>query len=337
METMVVSELTTELSSAMAAFSPAERRILTEVAAHQVNPGFLRDALALAGKPLEKAMKLISLSPLKSLNKARELVQAGIRKGLELSFDAALKLAPEEKVMVRARALGLNASEPDALREAPLDRLDALADSFEKRAMMSLAAEGAALGAATTLVTGIPFAQILIPSLIAADVAASMTLLSRHAAMIGTCYGHSPRNAVTRIHLLAAMAPTDDSPDEGYLTVKTAVAQSIREAGGFLAKYEGQVLHHALLEKEAPQIIKLMNTVAERLGLVLTEKQFGMLVPVAGAALNGGLNVAFHKMGHRSAKDYFRVLTLESRFGDDIVRDALTQLKQLERARSTRR
>ncbi len=288
----------------------------------------------MAGKPLEKAMRFIALSPLKSLTKLQDLVQAGIRKGLETSFDTAVKLTPESRVLARAREAGLQAEVTGDLAGAPIERQDALADSFDRRAMTVLGTEGAALGAATTLATGIPFAQLLIPTLIATDVAASMTLLSRHAATVATCYGRSPRDPVNRVHLLAAMAPSDDSPDEGYLTIKSAAVETIREAGSFLAKQGAGTLQRALMEKEAPQLIRLMNYVAQRLGVALTEKQVGMLVPIAGAALNGGLNVAFHKVGHQAAKDYFRILTLEDRYGEAAVQDALKALIAKERDRS---
>jgi hypothetical protein len=40
-----------------------------------------------------------------------------------------------------------------------------------------------------------------------------------------------------------------------------------------------------LLEKEAPQMIRLLASVAERLGIAITQKELGILSPVAGAVL----------------------------------------------------
>lgn len=323
-----------DILEGLEAFTPSERRILAEIARHRVSPGLMSQALRVAGKPLEKAMRLIALSPLKSISRLQDLVQSGIRKGLEASFDAAVRWAPERRVLERARVGGIEADRPEDLARIPLDRRDHLADSFDRGATVILGAEGAALGAATTLATGVPFAQLLIPGLIATDVAASMTLLSRHAATVAACYGRSPQDPETRIHIVAAMAPAGDSPDEGYLTVKTAAVETIREAGAFVAKQGVRSLQQALIEKEAPQLIRLMNYVAQRLGIVLTEKQLGMLVPIAGAALNGGLNVAFHKVGHEAAKDYFRILALEECYGEGRVRSALEALMALERQRA---
>jgi hypothetical protein len=50
-----------------------------------------------------------------------------------------------------------------------------------------------------------------------------------------------------------------------------------------------------------------------------------LLVPIAGAVLNSSLNVAFQQVGHQTAKDYFRRLLLEDRYGEEIVAYALQQ------------
>src|SRR5206468_2123949 len=136
---------------------------------------------------------------------------------------------------------------------------------------------GALLGGATTMAEGIPGAQLVIPSLILTDVTSSMTLLSRHTCRIATTYGYSSRNPENLAHLVAAMAPHADSSDEGYLALKTAVVTSIRESGQFMARTAGMVMDRQLLEREAPQMIRLITYVADRLGIVITQKELGIL------------------------------------------------------------
>jgi putative hemolysin len=91
---------------------------------------------------------------------------------------------------------------------------------------------------------------------------------------------------------MAAMAPQTEGSDEGYIALKTAVVTSIRESGQFMARTAGVVLDRQLLEREAPQMIRLITYVADRLGVVITQKELGVLVPVAGAVLNSSINVA---------------------------------------------
>src|SRR5439155_957176 len=148
-------------------------------------------------------------------------------------------------------------------------QLDAVADSFRWGSSLLLGAGGALLGSGTTMAEGIAGAQLVIPSLILTDVTSSMTLLSRHTCRIATTYGYSSRNPENLPHLVAAMAPHADSSDEGYLALKTAVVTSIRESGQFMARTAGMVMDRQLLEREAPQMIRLITYVADRLGIVI--------------------------------------------------------------------
>jgi hypothetical protein len=124
---------------------------------------------------------------------------------------------------------------------------------------------------------------------------------------------------------MAAMAPQTEGSDEGYLALKTAVVTSIRESGHFMSRTAGMVLDRQLLEREAPQMIRLITYVADRLGIVITQKELGVLVPVAGAVLNSSINVAFQQVGHQTAKDYFRRVLLEDRYGEELVTYAVQQ------------
>ncbi|HLH32876.1 MAG TPA: hypothetical protein VKY31_16865, partial [Terriglobia bacterium] len=146
-----------------------------------------------------------------------------------------------------------------------------------------------------------------------------------HTCRIATAYGYSSKKAENLPHLMAAMAPQTDSSDEGYLAIKTAVVTSIREAGQFMSRTTGVLLDRQLLEREAPQMIRLITYVADRLGIVVTQKELGVLVPIAGAVLNSSINVAFQQVGHQTAKDYFRRLILEDRYGEELVGYAIQQ------------
>lgn len=51
----------------------------------------------------------------------------------------------------------------------------------------------------------------------------------------------------------------------------------------------------------------------------MTEKEFGMLVPALGIFVNGGLNVMFQQVGHTTAKDYFRLIILGEKYGNEKI------------------
>lgn len=300
-----------------------EERIINEIAHHIVSPNRVRQALALAGKPAERVLSYAASSKLGPIRKAGELVTAGVQKALETSIEAAARISSDAAICASARELGLEVATLDDLPHRHLSELDKLADTFDRGHSIALGAEGALLGAATSLAQGIPFAQLLIPGLIAIDVSSSITLLSRHTGCIAASYGYSPRIGTNRFHLIAAMAPPSETPDEGYFTAKLAAVESIREAGAFMLKAGDGLINRRLATQNAPRLVQLLQYVAGRLGIILTEKELGMLVPIAGAVLNGGLNVAFQKMGHTYAKDYFRILHLENRYGSDVIREKI--------------
>src|SRR5205823_15051009 len=99
----------------------------------------------------------------------------------------------------------------------------------------------------------------------------------------------------------------------------------IRESCLCLARTTIVLLDLHLLDREAPQMIRLLTYVADRLGIVITQKELGILVPIAGAVLNSSIHIAFQQVGHHTAKDYFRRLVLEDRYGEELVSYAIQQ------------
>jgi hypothetical protein len=307
-------------------FTDYEQQVIRELALHRVQPNAVHRLLESVGKPVAKLMNFGRNSQSRALRGLSDHIHGWIEEGLIKTFRAANRLTNTKDISKRFAARGIRIGEDfESLRFMPLSQLDAVADSFRWGSTLLLGAEGALLGGATTMAEGIPGAQLVIPSLILTDVTSSMTLLSRHTCRIATAYGYSSKKLENLPHLMAAMAPQSESSDEGYIALKTAVVTSIREAGQFMSRTTGVLLDRQLLEREAPQMIRLIAYVADRLGIVVTQKELGILVPIAGAVLNTSINVAFQQVGHQTAKDYFRRLLLEDRYGEELVSYAIQQ------------
>ncbi len=312
------------MSSVSPVFTEYEQQVVRELALHRVQPNAIQRLLEGAGRPVAKLLKSGRESNSRALRGLSEKVHGWIEEGLIKTFRVANKLANTKEISKRYAVRGINVGNDfESLRYMPLSQLDAVADSFRFSSSLLLGLEGALLGGATTMAEGIPGAQLVIPSLILTDITSSMTLLSRHTCRLATAYGYSSRKLENLPHLMAAMAPQSDSSDEGYLALKTAVVTSIRESGQFMARTAGVLLDRQLLEREAPQMIRLITYVADRLGVVMTQKELGVLVPIAGAVLNSSINVAFQQVGHNTAKDYFRRVILEDRYGEELVSYAI--------------
>jgi hypothetical protein len=305
-------------------FTEYEQQVIRELAVHRVQPNAIQRLLEGVGRPVAKILQFGRST--RALRGLADHVQGWIEEGLIKTFRMANKLSNSKDISRRYAARGIHVADDfQSLRFMPLSQLDAVANSFQFASSFLLGAEGALLGSAATLAEGIPGAQLVIPSLILTDVTSSMTLLSRHTCRVATAYGFPSNNAENLPHLVAAMAPQSLDSDEGYLALKTAVVTSIRESSQFMARTAGVLLDRQLLEREAPQMIRLITYVADRLGVIVTQKELGILVPIAGAVLNSSLNLAFQQVGHQTAKDYFRRLILEDRYGDELVSYAIQQ------------
>jgi hypothetical protein len=315
-------------------FTEYEQQVIRELAIHRVQPNAVHRLLEGVGRPMSKLLDLGRHSRSKALRGLADHIHGWIEEGLIKTFRAANRLANTKDISKRYAVRGIHIGDDfESLRYMPLSQLDVVADSFRWGSSLLLGVEGALLGSATTMAEGIPGAQLVIPSLILTDVTSSMTLLSRHTCRIATAYGYSSKNPENFPHLIAAMAPQSDASDEGYLALKTAVVTSIRESGQFMARTAGVVLDRQVLEREAPQMIRLLTYVADRLGIVITQKELGVLVPIAGAVLNSSINMAFQQVGHHTAKDYFRRTILEDRYGEELVYYAIQkQIETLRRA-----
>lgn len=307
-------------------FTEYEQQVIRELAFHRVQPNAVHRLLESAGRPVARLLNIGRQSNSKAVRGLAAHVHGWIEEGLIKTFRAANRLANTRDISKRYAKRGIQIGDDfESLRYVPMSQLDAVADSFRWGSSFLLGAEGAVLGGITTIAEGIPGAQLVIPSLILTDITTSMTLLSRHTCRIATAYGYPSKKPEHLPHLVAAMAPQSDDADEGYLALKTAVITSIRESSRFIARMAGVVVDRQILEREAPQMIRLITYVADRLGIVVTQKELGILVPVAGAFLNSSINIAFQQVGHQTAKDYFRRLVLEDRYGEELVAYAIQQ------------
>ncbi|TBL75160.1 EcsC family protein [Paenibacillus thalictri] len=319
----------------MTPFEPYESLAISEIAKHECSPNPIQSALELVGKPIAKVLEVAHQSKNKYIRKAVSSIDTTIEKSLKATIKGANLLTGEDVVRkAYMKKHNIQITDINTVKQLPLQQMDSVADSFDFSNGFFVTTEGAVLGAATTLLEAVPLAQIAIPAVVTADVAASMTLMSRHVCQIATSYGYSSRDAANVPHILSAMVSTSSSSDEGFLVTKAAAISEIRAATHFAANHAGSLSGSVVKDSVSPQLVKLVQFVTERLGMIITEKELGMLVPIAGAVLNGGLNLAFQQMNHTNAKDYFRRLILTDKYGEDAVTAAIQLEKDKLNART---
>ena len=312
------------MSTSPHVFSACEDEVIREIARHRARPTAVERLLEGIGRPFGRLFEAGRESDNGMIRSLSGQVQSVIEEGLIRTIKIGRRLTADADIVAEFERSGLPIDDIADARKLPLEELDRIADRFHVGSSILLATEGAALGALTTLAYAVPGAGLLIPSLVLTDVTSSMALLSRHACRVAGVYGFSSGSPETLPHVLAAMAPQTGTSDEGYVALKAAVVTSVREASQFMSRTATRVIDRQLLEREAPQLVRLIALVAERVGVVVTQKNLSILVPVAGAALNSSVNVAFQQVGHHGAKDYFRRMILHERFGEGLVEEAIS-------------
>ena len=198
-------------------FTAYESRVLSEMARRQVHPDAMERVFEKIGKPFGRF-----LTSRRAPAWITGRIQHWTERGLIRTVRIARRFTGTDPIRGRFDRYGIKIKDLRDVRGLPLEELDRVADSYKLGGAVLLAAEGAVLGAATTVACTIPGSPVLVPSLIAIDVTSSLTLLSRHVCRIASTYGFSPQDPHTLPHLIGAMAPRLRTSDEGYVAVKTA-------------------------------------------------------------------------------------------------------------------
>jgi len=105
----------------------------------------------------------------------------------------------------------------------------------------------------------------------------------------------------------------DDAAESGYFAVRAVLGRAVSDAAAYLGEKKAA-------EKTAPVLVRLIAQVAERFGLVVSEKVAAQMVPVLGAAGGAVVNVLFIDHFQDMARGHFIVRSLERKYGAEVVK-----------------
>ena len=130
-----------------------------------------------------------------------------------------------------------------------------------------------------------------------------------------------------QVFALGGSSSSDDAAESGYYASRSLVAEvakhTSRELVEIARKRAAQGIKMAFTSREAGNFLaRLIDAVASRFGVVITEKMAMQIVPVISAATGAGLNVLFTSHYQKMARGHFIVRRLERKFGEDDVRAA---------------
>jgi hypothetical protein len=114
---------------------------------------------------------------------------------------------------------------------------------------------------------------------------------------------------------MGGASKSDDNAELGYFFVRGALAQAVSKASAELAA-KGFASHGSAA------LIRLLNVIAARFSVQVTEQIAAKSIPVIGAVLGALVNTVFIEHFQQMARGHFTVRRLERKYGEAAVRAA---------------
>ncbi len=155
-------------------------------------------------------------------------------------------------------------------------------------------------------------------SALAVELPVSATLMLRSIADIARGFGEDLRDLDTRMACLTVFAlsggseRSQASADSSYYAVRSFLSKAIGDTSNHIAV-------HGLSKDGGPVLIKLLNAVAGRFSVPVSEKMAAQSLPLVGAVSGASVNLIFMEHYQQMAKAHFTVRQLERRYGKEQV------------------
>ena len=156
------------------------------------------------------------------------------------------------------------------------------------------------------------------------ELPASTAIMLRSIADIARSEGHDISELKTRLDCLEVFAfgsrqASDDATDSAYWLTRAALGKTISEAASHLTG-------RGAVDVASPAIVRLVNSIASRFGVLVSEELAAKALPIVGAAGGSIVNVLFIAHFQDMARGHFIVKRLETRHGIETVREVYERM-----------
>jgi hypothetical protein len=114
---------------------------------------------------------------------------------------------------------------------------------------------------------------------------------------------------------MGGSSKSDDNAELGYFFVRGALAQAVSKASAEIAA-------KGLASHGSAALVRLLNVIAGRFSVQVTEQIAAKSIPVIGAVLGALVNTVFIEHFQQMARGHFTVRRLERKYGEAAVRAA---------------
>jgi hypothetical protein len=119
--------------------------------------------------------------------------------------------------------------------------------------------------------------------------------------------------ACVQVFALGGKVESDDAAETGYYGIRMALSAYMTAAAVHVAEQNFSM-------EAAPVVLKLVNAVASRFGVAVSQRAATQVVPVVSAVSAAAVNTIFMHHFQTMARAHFTVRRLERKYGEDFVR-----------------
>ncbi|EEF24776.1 conserved hypothetical protein [Ricinus communis] len=164
---------------------------------------------------------------------------------------------------------------------------------------------------------------------LAVEIPATTVLMMRSILDIARSEGHDITDPQVQLECLSVFShgsqssDADDQTDASYYASRAALAEVMTEAAKSLSKIAADRTAKSLSANTAGKwVARLIDAIATRFGIVITEKAALQAAPLLGAVTGATVNSVFMDFYQDTARGHFIVLRLERKYGMAAVRSA---------------
>lgn len=133
---------------------------------------------------------------------------------------------------------------------------------------------------------------------------------------------HTPEAqlACVQVFALGGKVESDDAAETGYYGIRLALSAYMSAAAAHVAEA-------SFSAESAPIVLKLVNAIASRFGVAVSQRAATQIVPVVGAVSAAAINTIFMQHFQSMARAHFTVRRLERKYGEEFVRAHYESIK----------
>jgi len=161
---------------------------------------------------------------------------------------------------------------------------------------------------------------------LAIELPISTTIMLRSIADIAKHEGHNLTDIKTQLACLevfslgSSKTSSDDGSESAYFAARGTLAVEMKLALNSVSNMGEKAIQEALAKNQLPILIKLINSIASRFGITVSEKLVVQSIPIIGTIGGASLNLMFITHYQGMAEGHFIVKRLEKKYGEDEVR-----------------